>query len=76
MLGAYLMTSRLNQSQVNNVIGWVLFVAAAKMIHSLLKPGMWTGFIILFLGLLFLSLWFTARSTHKANAKKEVHPKI
>jgi hypothetical protein len=40
LLGAYLMTAKLNQAQVNQVIGWVLFAAAAKMVHSLLKPNM------------------------------------
>lgn len=40
LLGAYLMTAKLNQGQVNYVIGGVLFAAAAKMVHSLLKTQM------------------------------------
>jgi len=52
LLGAYLMTSKLNQAQVNQVIGWVLFVAAAKMIHSLLKSSMDLGAILIILALL------------------------
>jgi uncharacterized membrane protein YfcA len=46
LLGAHLMTSKLNQGQVNTVIGGVLFVAAAKMIHSLLRSHMEIGSII------------------------------
>jgi len=61
MLGAYLMTSRLNQAQVNSVIGWVLFVAAAKMIHSLLKSYMGPEFIMVILGVFSLGFWFAGR---------------
>jgi hypothetical protein len=52
LLGAYLMTSKMNQSQVNNVIGGVLFAAAAKMVHSLLKGSVGPGIVILILILL------------------------
>jgi len=54
LLGAYLMTSKLNQSQVNYVIGGVLFVAAAKMVHSLLKSSLNLGPILLIVAILCL----------------------
>jgi uncharacterized membrane protein YfcA len=55
LLGAYLMTAKLNQGQVNQVIGGVLFVAAAKMVHSLLKPHMEFGPMIAIVAALFLA---------------------
>ncbi len=54
LLGAYLMTAKLNQVQVNQVIGWVLFVAAAKMIHSLLTPHMGIGLILTIIVAIFI----------------------
>lgn len=74
ILGAYLMTSRLNQSQVNSVIGWVLFVAAAKMIHSLLKSDMGMEFIMVVLGVLSLGFWFAGRWARKSQNSKGVSP--
>ena len=73
ILGAHLMTSRLNQSQVNSVIGWVLFVAAAKMIHSLLKSDMKLEFIMVVLGVLSLGFWFAGQWARKSqNSSKGV----
>ena len=74
ILGAHLMTSRLNQSQVNSVIGWVLFVAASIMIHSLLKSDMGMGFIMVVLGVLSLGFWFAGRWVRKSQSSKGVSP--
>lgn len=57
LLGAYLMTSKLNQSQVNYVIGGVLFVAAAKMIHSSLKSSLDLGPILIIVAILCLAFF-------------------
>jgi hypothetical protein len=57
LLGAYLMTAKLNQGQVNHVIGGVLFVAAAKMVHSLLKSHMEVGPMIAIVAALSLAFF-------------------
>ncbi|MHB8092699.1 MAG: sulfite exporter TauE/SafE family protein [Syntrophales bacterium] len=72
ILGAYLMTSRLNQSQVNSVIGWVLFVAAVKMIHSLLKSSMGLELIMAVLVALSLGFWLAGRWIRKSKNSKAV----
>ena len=77
LLGAYLMTAKLNQGQVNHVIGGVLFVAAAKMVHSLLRSQMEMGSIIAILVALLAGFWGVGRFIGRKNIswKKAIQKK-